>query len=160
MDSIPKKRGRPKGSKNRPVAPGEASKRIGPRHSPVERTLKYLRDRGAMAEKVERFLKIPGRPFFRRDLFRFIDVLAVRPEWRGCLGVQVCREDDTKAHTVKLRSADIWPKVQRWLAAGNQIELHIWDKRVPVKHLYTPENRNKRWTLTVRVIAGSEEETG
>lgn len=44
--------------------------------TPTQRTLKHLRDLGYLAEVVEKW--VPGANI-RRDLFGFVDVLAIRP---------------------------------------------------------------------------------
>ncbi len=101
------------------------------------RTLKHLRDAGWRAEVVEH--KIP-KSFITRDLFGFIDVLAMRPKSKlgGILGVQV---------TVRAKVNDRIAKaidngLAGWLAAGGRFEVHGWSKK-------GARGARKVWTLFI-----------
>ncbi len=94
------------------------------RTSPVERTLAEFRKRGIQSGIVERFIR-GGRIAFRKDLFGFIDIIALEPG-RGIVGVQVTG-DDFAAHRKKI----VQEKAQEacnWLAAGGKIDLWAWRK--------------------------------
>jgi hypothetical protein len=93
------------------------------RLSPVQRTLRALRDRGLLVGIVERFNQYAG-PFGRReDLFGFLDLIAVDVD--SVIGVQVCGADFAE-HDRKIREecredALAWIRVAR-------LELWSWRK--------------------------------
>lgn len=111
--------------------------------SPTQRTLLYLRKRGAIAESVERYIKTPVGGF-RRDLFHFCDILAVDDQ-PGVLFIQACRTADMATRETKMRSEKCWPAIQRVLAAKNRVVLIGWAKR---------GLHSKRWTMREVEIAG------
>lgn len=99
--------------------------------SPTQLSLKYLRQRGYRAEVVERWVKAPGildakgRPMeaFRRDLFKCIDVLAVKRGVPGALGVQCCVIGDVAN---RLEKAKQQPGLEDWLLAHNLFQVFGW----------------------------------
>ena len=56
--------------------------------SPTQRTLNHLRRRGYLAAVVERFNPHVGEHGIRQDLFGFLDLLAIRADKPGVLGIQ------------------------------------------------------------------------
>lgn len=77
---------------------------------------------GWTVEVVERFERPPGRPAYRKDLFGFADLLAVRPG--QTLAVQVCCPGDVPKHLQKLIKI---PALKACLAAGWAVE--VWGVR-------------------------------
>ena len=88
--------------------------------TPTQRTLKHLRDAGYLAEVVERW--IPGANI-RRDLFGFVDVLAIRDG--EVLGVQATSRDNVAARIAKIAEH---PNVGHVRKAGIRLEVHGWGK--------------------------------
>lgn len=102
--------------------------------SPLERSLGLLRRRGCLAEKVERPVQVLGRPFFRRDLFKVADIVAIDPHNQGTLFVQVCLAQHKAAAVAKLHTEDIGKNVKAILEAGNRVVVHAWGLRSIVRH--------------------------
>ena len=104
--------------------------------SPTARTLKWLRDQGYDADKVEQ----PWNPHSKvtRDLYGFGDVLAFRDS--AVVIVQVTSTDNLASRHEKVAAS---PIARRWLnipMAIRQIELHGWALRGEA-------GKRKRWTL-------------
>ena len=112
--------------------------------SPTQRSLAWLRRRGCLAESVERYVKTP-QGGFRRDLFHFADIAALEPDRPGVLFVQACRTDDQATRLAKIRSAKVWPNVERVLAAGNRVRVMGWQMRGAA-------GTRKRYTLSVTEV--------
>ena len=90
--------------------------------SPTQRSLKLLRDEGYFAQVVERF-----NPYarIRIDLFKFIDLVAIRKDKPGVLGVQTT----SGAHLAeRIKKAIKFKEMEVWLKAGNTLEFHGWRK--------------------------------
>jgi hypothetical protein len=60
----------------------------------------------------------------RRDLFGFIDVVAIKPG--EIIGVQVTTSSNLAA---RLRKSQALPNLAAWLAAGGKFQAHGWAKR-------------------------------
>lgn len=88
--------------------------------TPTSRTLKYLRDDGWTAEVVEKW--IPGANI-RKDLFGFIDVMAIRDD--ETLAVQVTSGGNVSARIKKIEDIETLAAVRK---AGWGIEVHGWRK--------------------------------
>jgi hypothetical protein len=92
------------------------------------RAVELLRCYGWTVEVVEHFERPPGRPAYRKDLFGFADLLAVRPG--QTLAVQVSSPRHVPQHFRKLAGI---PAVGACLAAGWSVE--IWGiRKRPDKH--------------------------
>lgn len=114
--------------------------------SQLPRTLKILRDRGYFAEKVE---QIVHGTFIKRDCFGAFDILAVKSDEPGALGVQVCASDRKADHVAKLREIEaVWA----WLRAGNRILIHSWRKRRE-RHPKTKNWSAPRWAVVELYIS-------
>lgn len=96
--------------------------------SPTQRSLAHLRKAGYVAEVVEK--KIP-KVFITKDLFGFIDVLAIREN--EIVGVQATSGSNVAARVAKITDAPLVDAVRK---AGIRIVVHGWRK-----------NANGRWTL-------------
>jgi hypothetical protein len=93
---------------------------VGAGLSPTARTKKLLEAEGFAVEVVERW--IPGANI-RRDLWGFLDVLAIRDQ--ETVGVQVTTSDHLANRRRKILAS---PLLQRVLGAGWRIEIHGWRK--------------------------------
>jgi len=88
--------------------------------SPTSRTLKELRKQGYLADVTEKW--IPGANI-RRDLFGFIDVLAIKG--KEVLGVQATSYANTSARVKKIADHEHVGTVRD---AGIRIEIWGWRK--------------------------------
>jgi len=91
--------------------------------TPTQRTLQELRRRGYVAQVVERwnaFAKI------RQDLFGFIDIVAVKSNENGVLGVQATSTGNVPS---RIQKASLSPNLSVWLQAGNRFAVWGWAKR-------------------------------
>jgi len=117
--------------------------------SPTQRSLAYLRRRGALCAVVERFNAFVTRPDggkgVRMDLWSFGDILAVEPGRRGALLIQVCHVGDQARRLEKIKSPKVWAKAKVWLAAHNRIEVHGWAIR-------GAQGTRKRATVTITEV--------
>jgi hypothetical protein len=93
--------------------------------TPTALTLRLLRRRGYLADVCEGWLPIPGKSI-RRDLFGAFDVVGLHLDVPGVTAVQITTLPNLPARVAKLRGL---ASVRRWLACGNQVELHGWSKR-------------------------------
>lgn len=91
--------------------------------SPTARSLQELKKRGYYAQVVEKFnsfIKI------RIDLFNCIDIVAVKGNENGVLGIQAT----TSAHTSeRVKKALPIPALRAWLTAGNRFSVWGYSKK-------------------------------
>lgn len=97
--------------------------------SPTQRTLKHLRAAGYLAEVVEKWIPVVKQ---RKDLYGFIDVLAIRDG--EVVGVQSTSSSNVAARVTKISDH---PNVAAVRKAGIRILVHGWGK----------SRATKRWTL-------------
>lgn len=90
--------------------------------SPTARTLRYLRDRGWVAEVVEKW--VPGANI-RKDFLGFIDILAMREGDKRMLGVQATSTSNMGARKKK---AEELSNLHLWLSCGHQFWVFGWSK--------------------------------
>lgn len=90
--------------------------------TPCARTIKLLRDEGFQVDVVER--RIP-RCFISKDLFGMFDLVAVRSDLPGVLGVQATSGSNHAARVKKVKGN---PILSVWLQAGNRAEVISWKK--------------------------------
>lgn len=102
--------------------------------SPTQRSLKHLREQGYTAQVVERW---NAWAKVRVDLFSWIDIVAIRHDRTGVLGVQ-CTSDSNVA--ARLAKARVTNELGTWLAAGNRLVIHGWGKK-------GARGARKTWTL-------------
>lgn len=93
--------------------------------SPTQRSLKVLRDAGFLVEIVERWIPFP-KPGHRRDLFNFVDLLAVHPETGVTLAVQTTSGSNLSHRRKKLAAN---PNLASCVAAGWRVVVHGWAKK-------------------------------
>ena len=100
-----------------------------PRKKPFKANLastKMLESAGWTVGTVEQ--RIP-HCFITRDLFGFIDLVAVSPG-RGIMGVQVTGGGNGPSRIAKIKAE---ARAGIWLAAGGRIQVHDWRKRAGQK---------------------------
>ena len=90
--------------------------------SPTELSLRELRKQGYTAQVVEKFNQFAG---VRQDLFGFIDIVAIKPNVNGVLGIQATSRDHISHRSKKITDSNIYPI---WIGCGNQIEVWGWRK--------------------------------
>jgi hypothetical protein len=88
--------------------------------TPTSRTLQLLRAEGWTAAVAESWVP---RVNVRRDLFAAFDVVAIRPDRPGVLGVQTTSGTNHAGRRSKLLGN---PAVRTWLQAGNAAEVWSW----------------------------------
>lgn len=108
--------------------------------SPIQRSLKYLRDSGWTACVVEKWLPARGSMKFGRriDAFGFGDILACRfndlctdpkdPDNREIALIQTTTLAHMPEHKEKILAI---PEFQKWKQAGGLVLLHGWRKKGP-----------------------------
>lgn len=106
--------------------------------SPTARTLQLLRSQGFLAQVVEQ--TVP-HTFIKRDLFGFIDVIAV--SGASIIGCQVTTGDNLAARLEKIRG-ECRDRALAWLRAGGKIHVYGWRK---------VGDRGKRKLWAPRVVA-------
>ncbi len=104
--------------------------------SPTKRSLDLLREQGYTAQVVEHW-----NPYSktRLDLFGCIDIVAVKADALGVLGVQATT---TGNMAKRLAKATLDKRICVWLDANNRFEVWGWAKR-------GPRGKRKVWTLKV-----------
>ena len=107
--------------------------------TPTARTLLELRKRGCIADIVERRL---AKTFVTKDLFGFLDIVAMEPGRQGLLGVQTTSRSNQATRVKKILNE---PRALMWLGAGCRIEVHGWAKR-------GARGKAKRWMLSARAM--------
>jgi hypothetical protein len=100
----------------------------------MERTLKELRNRGYLAEKVEQRLPIPGK-YVTRDFLGFIDIIAVSKT--QIVGVQATSGSNHANHREKILAES---RYLVWKEAGAAVLLMSWAKK-------GPRGKRKTWQL-------------
>lgn len=61
----------------------------------------------------------------RRDLFHFLDLIALNTKYLGVLGIQTTTASNLSA---RIKKAEGLPAYYLWLACGNDVEFHGWKK--------------------------------
>jgi len=107
--------------------------------SPTQRSLKYMRDIGFIAQVVERY-----NPYakVRVDLFGFIDIVAIDTIKSQLVGVQVTSQSNVSARIKKIQGLET---PDYWRNAGGRIEVHGWAKKGKAK-------TRKTWQITITEI--------
>lgn len=89
----------------------------------TQRSLKNLRERGYTPWIVEHwnvYAKI------KRDLYGFLDIVAIKADRPGVLGIQTTTASNLSA---RINKAEGLPAFRVWVAAGNSVEFHGWLKK-------------------------------
>jgi len=92
-------------------------------NSPTQRTLKYLRSIGYVAQVVEKFNYFSKT---RQDLFGVIDIVAIRQGCKGVLGVQTTSMANVSSRVKKSLESSLLPL---WLECGNRFKVIGWGKQ-------------------------------
>ena len=90
--------------------------------SPTQRTLTFCRKQGWLPAVVEKW---NPHARIRQDLYGGIDLVVIRPGYRGLLGIQATSGGNTGAREEKL--TELGPMIS-WLEAGLQLEVWGWRK--------------------------------
>lgn len=102
-------------------------------------TLAELKRLGYRPEVVERYCSFTRR---RHDLFGCIDVVALRGDCTGLLGIQSTSASNLSARVSKVLSLDADGAISDWLSAGNRLECWGWRKFAkPVERKWWRANR-------------------
>jgi len=83
----------------------------------------------------------------RKDLFGFIDFIAIGHG--KCVAVQCCARSGIGSHQRKI-SHECRDAAAEWLASGNTIEIHGWDRKK--EKLKTKEGFRLRRRVKVRIV--------
>lgn len=111
--------------------------------TPTQRSLARLKSQGYFTQVVEKW-----NPFarIRQDLFGAIDILAVRANMNGCIGIQTTTMGNVQA---RLTKAAALPAIRAFIMAGNRFEVWGWAKR-------GLRGKRKMWECKVIPISISE----
>ena len=90
--------------------------------SNTQRTLRYIKEQGWVAEIVERFNPYAGRFGKRKDLFGIIDIIALGDN--SIIGIQSTGQAFRK-HEDKILNE---PMAREWLKSGGRLMLIGWRK--------------------------------
>ena len=94
--------------------------------SPSEKTLKHYRDKGYTCGMVERFLAHAGPFGKRKDLFGFIDIIAM--DGSHILAIQSCGTSFSAHHNKIMDDPELHDLLRIWLESGGQFDLIGWRK--------------------------------
>ena len=103
--------------------------------SPTARTLEALRRAGFVAGVVERW---NAHTRTRQDLFGFLDLVAVRGDVPGVLGVQATSGANGASRIAKILEE---PRALVWVSAGNAVQVWSWRKILV--------GRRRRWSARI-----------
>jgi hypothetical protein len=111
-----------------------------------------------MCDVCEKWIPWAGKHGVRKDLFSFIDLIALDPS-RGIIGVQCCSRSGHAAHRRKILE-ECTELAMEWLKCGGKVEIWSWAKQVVKRG-----GKAMRWTPKVEEITLaswglSEEELG
>lgn len=115
--------------------------------SPVQRTLRALREQGRIVDVSEKWTINPKHPAggFRKDLFGFIDLICLDPE-KGIVAIQACGTDFS-AHLKKIMDSECTENVIEWLKCKGTAELWSW-RKVKLQR----GGKAVRWQPRIRII--------
>lgn len=105
--------------------------------------MEALRKKGYTVAVVEKWNAFVG---IRQDLFGFIDLVAMHPEYQGLLGIQVTSQSHVAERIAKCLASKYFPL---WLKCGNEFEVHGWAKK-------GPRGKRKLWEVSIRVLTLSD----
>jgi hypothetical protein len=109
--------------------------------TPTNRSLQLLRKEGKVAECVERWNAFART---RKDLFGFIDVVALDPESNATWAIQCTTTGNLSARVRKI-IGECRENARKWIECGGRIEILGWAKR-------GPRGGRKRWVPSRREI--------
>lgn len=89
----------------------------------MQRTIRALRNQGAICDIAEKWNPHVGPHGVRQDLFGFIDLIVLSPN--TIKGVQCCSGSAYGKHLTKILDNEVAPE---WLKSGGKIEIWAWRK--------------------------------
>lgn len=92
-------------------------------------TREYMKKNGYVIDKAESYNAYSRR---KKDLFGFIDYVAIHPEKKELLAIQTTSKSNLSTRVKKAEGLDAY---WHWLATGNKVVFHGWYKE------------NNRWKL-------------
>jgi len=111
----------------------------------TQKTLGHLRDLGYTVDVAEKWVPAPHMKQqgggFRRDLFNFVDIVALHRQYRGVIGVQSTSYGQVAPHAKKIREIE---EAGVWVDTGNLLLLIGWEKVFPPKKDGSP-GKAARW---------------
>ena len=107
--------------------------------SNTSRTLEYVRSQGWEADKVEQFNPYAGKFGQRKDLFGFIDIIALTEN--GITGIQSCGQSFAEHNRKILEN----PLALKWLQKNGNIVLIGW-RKIKMKR----GGKAKRWSPRIK----------
>jgi hypothetical protein len=113
--------------------------------TPTSRTLKLLRNEGKIAEVTEKWNAFTHQ---RKDLFGFIDIIALDVKSSTTWGIQCTSTGNINARIKKICN-ECKDNALAWLNTGNKIEVIGWSKK-------GKKGKRKLWQAT-RIIITIEE---
>ncbi len=96
-------------------------------------TRKHLEKQGYIVDKAESYNHLTKR---KKDLFRFIDFVAIHPSTNELLAIQTTSKSNL---STRVKKAEGLQAYWHWLATGNPVEFHGW---------YKPKGIN-RWEVKI-----------
>lgn len=107
----------------------------------LARTMEWLRKEGFEVDKAEQQWNQYSRK--RKDLFGFIDAVAIRKDDVFTIGVQACATGELAQHERKMRAS---PYFETWLSSPYRLILLVgWSKKV-ARGKDGKKLKVKRWT--------------
>mgnify|MGYP003147672179 CR=1 FL=1 len=100
--------------------------------SPTQRSLQLMRSEGYISCVVERYIA-PIKQ--RKDFLGFIDILCLRPDEKGMVGIQSTSGTNFRSRLKKALQLDT---LDLFINNGNIFEVHGWAKK-------GPRNKRKTW---------------
>lgn len=85
-------------------------------------TRKHLEDRGYVVDKAESYNAHTKR---KKDLFKFIDFVAIHPIKGELIAIQTTSKSNLSA---RIKKAENLKAYWHWLASGNDVVFHGWFK--------------------------------
>ena len=113
--------------------------------SPVQRTMRVLRESGNICAVVEKWNPYGGTHGIRVDLFNIIDILVLDPE-RGVRGIQCCGSDYS-GHVRKLTEDKAQNSIDWLQTPGTVLEIWGW-RKIKLKRL----GKAMRWQPRIQEI--------
>jgi hypothetical protein len=104
-----------------------------------------LRDEGKIAEVTEKWNAFTSQ---RKDLFGFIDIVALDVEGKTTWGIQCTSTGNVKARINKICN-ECKDNATAWLKTGNKIEVIGWAKK-------GKKGKRKLWQATRKIITIDE----
>ena len=109
--------------------------------SPTSRTLQLLKKENKLVDIVEKWNSFTQQ---RKDVFGFIDIIALDPEKKETWGIQCTSTGNMNARVKKILT-ECRDAALIWLKAGNHIEVIGWSKTGPA-------GKRKLWNAKRRTI--------